>query len=410
MTPVEDQQQTSSCVANAVAGAYEYLVKQHRGDDAYDVSRLFIYYVARALDGDEDPTDGPELEDGGSIIGTAIEGLKRYGACSENRWPFSDEAVNEPPSERAFEEAAAFLVEDVALVPTRLEAWKQALAEGHPIIFGLSLYDSFDSHRRPGMVPAPSPKEAARDSHAGHAMLCVGYSDRDQVFIVRNSWGEEWGDRGYCYIPYAYLMNEKYNDGDSWIIRRVEDPSIDESTWASDDESLIGEIDNELAEMSDEDFAELRDAMGSVPFEIRLAVILLYAVASDGEVEDSEIEGIGEVLSKVQTGLGIRLNPERVLRRAMSRIAEDDNLFDDSVEKFADYVPNGVLASIVNAVQEIVDIDTDEEAAILARLVEAWQIQGPSEEEDDDEEEEEVEEEDDEEEEDDDEEEEDDDD
>jgi C1A family cysteine protease len=46
-------------------------------------------------------------------------------------------------------------------------------------------------------------------------MLCVGYSDPDRVFIVRNSWGSDWGDKGYCYIPYDYLMSEKYNDGDS---------------------------------------------------------------------------------------------------------------------------------------------------------------------------------------------------
>jgi C1A family cysteine protease len=374
MTPVENQSATSSCVANAVAGAYEYLVKQHRQDDAYDVSRLFIYYVARAIADEVDPADEPELEDGGTMIGAAIEALKQYGACSEETWPFDEDIVNDAPSGDAFEEASGFLVEDVAQVPTRLEAWKAALAEGHPIVFGLNLYESFDAHRRPGMVPAPSPREASREDHGGHAMLCVGYSDRDQVFIVRNSWGDEWGDQGYCYIPYAYLMNSRFNDGDSWIIRRVEEPEIDESTWEDDEESLIEEVDSELAAMSDEDFATMRDAMGDIPFETRLALILLFAAASDGEVDDDELTGIVTVLERVHEGLGIALDAEKVLRKASKRIEKQDDAFEESVAVFAEYVPARVLASIVSAVQDIVGVDTEEEETVLAMLVEAWQV------------------------------------
>jgi len=389
MTPVENQSDTSSCVANAVAGAYEYLVKQHRQDDAYDVSRLFIYYVARAIADEVDPADAPELEDGGTMIAAAIEALKQYGACSEETWPFDDDIVNDAPSEDAFEEASAFLVEDVALVPTRLEAWKAALAEGHPIIFGLSLYESFDAHRRPGMVPAPSPREASREDHGGHAMLCVGYSDRDQVFIVRNSWGDEWGDEGYCYIPYAYLMNPRFNDGDSWIIRRVEEPEIDESTWEDDEESLIEDVDSELAAMSDEEFAAMRDAMGDIPFETRLALILLFAAGSDGEIDDDELTGIVTVLERVHEGLGISLDAEKVLRKASKRIEKDDGAFDDTVAVFAEYVPARVLAAIVSAVQEIVSVDTEEEETVLATLVEAWQVDASGENDGEEEEEEE---------------------
>lgn len=390
MTPVENQSETNSCVANAVAGAYEYLVKQHRGDDAYDVSRLFIYYAARAIAEEVDPADEPELSDEGTMIGAAIAALEQYGACSEETWPFDDDAVNEAPSEEAFEEASYFLVEDVEQVPTRLESWKAALAEGNPIIFGLSLYESFDAHRRPGMVPAPSSREAAREDHGGHAMLCVGYSDRDQVFIVRNSWGEEWGDDGYCYIPYAYLMNPRFNDGDSWIIKRVEEPELDESTWEDDDESLIDDVQNELAAMSDEEYGDMLDAMGDVAFETRLAVILACAAGADGEIDDDELEGIIGVLANIQETLAIRLDPDKVLRKALKRISKDDDVFEDSVAKFAEHVPVTVLASIVNAVQEIVDIDTEDEESVLAFLVESWQVDSLGEndgEEDDDEDE-----------------------
>ena len=69
MTTVEDQGQVNSCTANAVAGAYEYLVKKNQGID-YDVSRLFIYYNARRARGEQD-------RDEGSVISTAIKMLGR---------------------------------------------------------------------------------------------------------------------------------------------------------------------------------------------------------------------------------------------------------------------------------------------------------------------------------------------
>ena len=269
LPPVEDQGPLSSCVANAVAGAYEYLVKRHRDEQEaeteYDVSRLFIYYNARAKRGDVE-------EDSGSVIADAIQGLREEGACSEETWPYEEEAVNEQPSDEAYEEAAKFLVEDMQLVPCTLEGWKTALAEGYPIIFGLGLYGSFDQQRKKGLVPVPSPKEASRESHGGHSMLCVGYSDPDKVFIVRNSWGPDWGDKGYCYIPYEYLMSEKYNDGDSWIIRQLENLDVDSETWG-DDESLIGDLDTELGQMSEDDYFAMLEAMGGIHLETRMAML-----------------------------------------------------------------------------------------------------------------------------------------
>ncbi len=81
LTKVENQQNIGSCTANAVAGAYEYLVKKHKGSDSYDVSRLFIYYNAREIDGSVD-------EDAGCVIASAIQSLQDKGACSEKTWPY----------------------------------------------------------------------------------------------------------------------------------------------------------------------------------------------------------------------------------------------------------------------------------------------------------------------------------
>lgn len=368
MTAVENQGETNSCAANAVAGAYEYLVKRHLGDDAYDVSRLFIYYNGRAV-------DGWESQDEGSVIGSLIEALKQYGACSEQTWPFKERSVNKEPSAQAYEEAASFLIEDCAVVPTSLDAWKSVLAEGYPIIFGISLFQSFDRQRKPGLVPMPSRTEASRESHGGHAMLAVGYSDADRVFVVRNSWGTDWGDAGYCYIPYDYLCNEKFNNGDSWIIRQIE-PVEEEGGWTEDDDSMLPEVDNEFAAMSEDEFHAFHEACGNVPFESRLAQLYLVAAGADGEVTDEEIATLGAHLEDTFERIGSELDPQKVLRFAM-RHADDDALLNETVQVFGEHLSAGFLATVISTAQEIVSADemSEEEEDLLAQLVEAWQIE-----------------------------------
>ena len=93
MTAVEDQGATSSCVANAVAGAYEYWIRR-LNDQEFDISRLFVYYNARWRAGDQD-------DDAGSYIQLAMEGLGDFGACSESTWPFEKGLLKEKPNRAA---------------------------------------------------------------------------------------------------------------------------------------------------------------------------------------------------------------------------------------------------------------------------------------------------------------------
>ena len=210
MTPIENQGDTNSCVANAVAGAYEYWIKKASKKDQ-NISRLFVYYNARWRDGSQD-------KDEGSVIQLAMEGLQKFGACSESVWPFDPRILLKKPGATAYQDGAPYRVHDMAQVPLKLEAWKQALAEGKPIVFGIELFDSFDDcTNKGGVVPMPAPDDLARKKHSGHSMCAVGYNESEKVFIVRNSWGDGWGDKGYCYMPYDYMMSSKFNDGDCWV-------------------------------------------------------------------------------------------------------------------------------------------------------------------------------------------------
>ncbi|MBD2042693.1 C1 family peptidase [Microcoleus sp. FACHB-672] len=229
LTNVEDQGQVGSCTANAIAGAYEYLAKRAMGD-AGDVSRLFIYYNARKFDGLEG--------DVGSSITTSIRVLQEMGACTEATWPYDPQLWDEQPYTEAYDEATRFLIEEAEEIDVNLFAMKHCLAEGYPFAFGLRLFKSFDKAGHKGGVPMPDLNhEDGREEHGNHAMLCVGYSDPYKVFVVRNSWGENWGDKGYCYIPYEYMTNPEYC-WQCWTIRGVSDLDFSAGVWAEDDEDF----------------------------------------------------------------------------------------------------------------------------------------------------------------------------
>jgi C1A family cysteine protease len=93
---------------------------------------------------------------------------------------------------------------------------RHALANKNPFVFGFMVYESFESPTvdETGKIPMPSTTEKAL---GGHAMCAVGYNDTDKRFLIRNSWGTDWGMNGYGTIPYDYLTNRNLSD-DFWTV------------------------------------------------------------------------------------------------------------------------------------------------------------------------------------------------
>jgi C1A family cysteine protease len=210
---VYDQGNLGSCTANAIGAAFEFeLLKQDKTSD-FMPSRLFIYYNERVMEHTVSIDSGAEIRDG-------IKSVNKQGVCPEKMLPYVITKFTVKPSATCYKEALKHQVLSYHSILRNLEQMKGCLAEGYPFVFGFTVYDSFESlaMSKTGKLNLPKKTEKIL---GGHAVLAVGYDETVKRFIVRNSWGNNWGLQGYFTMPYAYLTEENLS-ADFWTIRIVE--------------------------------------------------------------------------------------------------------------------------------------------------------------------------------------------
>jgi len=204
---IEDQLDLGSCTSQALAGNMEFLDKKI--DGVYtDVSRLFIYYNERKIERCINIDSGAYIRDG-------IKSLKRWGVCDEKLLPYDISLFKEKPSPECYKQALNRRISVYERI-RGVSGMIACLAEGFPVVFGIAIYESFETEevKRTGIVPMPAKYEAMM---GGHCMLAIGYDTKERRFIVRNSWGIKFGDDGYCYIPFSYV--EKFGS-DLWTVKK----------------------------------------------------------------------------------------------------------------------------------------------------------------------------------------------
>ena len=218
--PVYDQGQLGSCTANAIGGAIQF-DQMKQGDQAFTPSRLFIYYNERVIEGTVKVDHGAQIRDG-------IKSVAALGAPPETDWPYVLDKFSQKPPSPAFKAAKTKLVTLYQRLIQDANTMRGCLASGYPFVFGFTVYESFESDEvaKTGIVPLPGSSEKVV---GGHAVMALGYDDTAREFIVRNSWGDSWGQKGYFRIPYAYLTSTSLAS-DFWTVRAVEDTTASSST------------------------------------------------------------------------------------------------------------------------------------------------------------------------------------
>lgn len=209
--PVYSQGSIGSCTAQSICAAFHFCqIKQKLYNFA--PSRLFTYYTTRDI-------EGTVYEDSGAMLRNTIKSINKFGACPESIWPYEIPKLTVKPTSTCYDTASRHTAVSYRQVSQDINQMKGCLAEGFPFAFGMTVYRSFEGEQvgQTGIVQLPSPGE---EVVGGHAVLVVGYDDSQQRFIVRNSWGDDWGLQGHFTLPYNYILNSDLAT-DFWTIRLV---------------------------------------------------------------------------------------------------------------------------------------------------------------------------------------------
>jgi C1A family cysteine protease len=212
-SPIENQGDLGSCTGHAIVGALEY-EENVQQEQVVQLSRLFVYYNERAIEGTIYEDSGAEIRDG-------IKATAQYGVAKEDLWPYDPAQFTVKPSLEAYNDAMNRRALQYQSVAQTLDAMTHCLAVfKRPIVMGIQVFESFESEEvaRTGVVPMP--RVGYEQCLGGHAVLCVGYDLDKEVFIFRNSWGEDWGDKGYFYLPFAYVLTPNLAE-DFWTIQKM---------------------------------------------------------------------------------------------------------------------------------------------------------------------------------------------
>lgn len=199
-TEVKDQGEIGACTVFAIASIFEYILKRNAQEN-YDLSESFVYYNVRHI-------DGKELEDTGSSFQDVVASIGEQGICLETLHPYTH-LLSDEPSADAYLDGEKRRITKAFNVDIDEKSIKSAIQEGYPVAISLKIFDSF--YTTSGFITRPSEKEIASADYGYHAMVVVGYSDETRYFVLRNSWGEKFGEKGYCYIPYSYICDPELN-------------------------------------------------------------------------------------------------------------------------------------------------------------------------------------------------------
>jgi C1A family cysteine protease len=204
VTKVYDQGALGSCTANAFCSAFNIENTVKKKYPNFQPSRLYLYYYERQIEGTTNFDSGADVIDGEKYA-------KQYGLCSEELWPYKISKFTVKPPLICDTDAGNHKITSYRIIPINnllIQTIKNCIDNNTPVLIAIAVYTSFESKNaeKTGIIPIPNLQK--EKCLGGHELCLIGYDDVKSIFTVQNSWGSNWGDNGFCYIPYNYLTNK----------------------------------------------------------------------------------------------------------------------------------------------------------------------------------------------------------
>ncbi len=203
---IGDQGSSGSCVGWATADSVLrwHFVKANRIKTRDKLSVRFVWMASKETDQFLTPPS-TFIEVAGTSLKAALDVARKYGSVREQVLPFSGKLFA-GEEEAFYARAARFKIASYFNLtlrrPADIKEWRRWLATKGPILTRLNVDQTwYDASDTDGNLDTYRRETAG----GGHAIALVGYTpDR---FIVRNSWGTSWGDRGFAYASLAYAQD-----------------------------------------------------------------------------------------------------------------------------------------------------------------------------------------------------------
>ena len=153
----------------------------------------------------------------GTELKTTLEALQQYGVCKDVNWPLRHSIVDKEPNMVAIREAEDYKVEEFDIVDAY--EFNALLDNDIPIIVGIRTGRQFWKQSGNLATQRYTPvNDTDNWPSNGHAVTIVGYDNDlgNGCWIIANSLGLTWGDKGYGILPYECSIDI----GEAYIIRR----------------------------------------------------------------------------------------------------------------------------------------------------------------------------------------------
>jgi len=209
---IYNQEELGSCVSNGVATCIDYI------NNKINPSRLYIYFNGRLI------SKLSSLHDTGLTIRDGCKSVYKYNTCSENEWPYDISQFSTIPNLSCYVNSYKYINFKYESINQDINSLKICLLNNNPILFGFDVYNSFINAGSSGNVSVPNIQSEIL--LGSHCCVITGFNDEKQVFKCVNSWGTNWGDGGFFYMPYSYILDANLA-GDFWILNfTIEQPVI----------------------------------------------------------------------------------------------------------------------------------------------------------------------------------------